>query len=227
MVALIKQNTKAVAAHNHQTALSPIHTREVLLEFFDRIGIASHLDHSSSQDELDPIVAHRFLSIIDSWDLSLPRRMHMKYALLGLDMTSRAYYYAPVDVQVSIAIYMYLCVMVDDDVMSVDTLREFSPRFFAGLPQLHPILSRLVIHFTDMREHFTSFSANMIVTNTLEFFNAELFVRDEGGAEVYGPEASDYIDFMRWKNGVGEAFVMMIWPRAMFPETKTYIQAVP
>ncbi|THH31856.1 hypothetical protein EUX98_g2330 [Antrodiella citrinella] len=199
--------------------------REILLQFLHRIGVTGLLDSDTPQTRL---VTQKFFDVVSSWDLELSDKDHAKYASVGLLIATRSYRYAPVDVQVAIAIYTFLCITCDDPgILPNDVIRDFAPRFFSGSKQRHPILTHLVEHLAVLREHYATFSANAIAVSTLDFINAEMFVRDEGGAEVHRPEALGYIDYMRWKNGVGEAFVVFIWPKALFPETRTYVQAIP
>ncbi|TCD67982.1 terpene cyclase [Steccherinum ochraceum] len=203
----------------------PVSLRSILLQFFDRIEVS---DRFERHDSLDSLATQMFVEATESWNLGVPRKIRMKVATVGLLIGTVAYRHTPIETQVAVAIYTYLGVMCDDDIMPTHVLREFAPRFFDGQQQLHPILDHFVSHLSILRRMFPPWSATTITLNTMEFVNAEMFVREEGGAEVRTtPEAVEYIDFMRWKNGVGEAFVVMIWPQVLFPETRTYIKAVP
>jgi len=199
-------------------------TREVVLEFLERSGISMPVRFSG----VDPIVKQRVREVATTWDLgNIPAKVVEKYMALGLIMATVAYRHTPIDVQVYIALYMCAGFMADDDIMPLDALREFSSRFTAGRPQLHPLLTRLIQLVVEMREHYSSYSANVITISSLEFFNAEMFARDEGSTMLRSPRSSEYIDSFRWKSGLGEAFAVLVWPRAMFPETARYIQAIP
>ena len=124
---------------------------------------------------------------------------------------------------------MYLGFMADDDVMPLDALREFSPRFTDGQPQLHPVLTHLINELMEIRQHYSGFSANCITVSLLDFFNAEMFERDDGGLPItgLGPHSAEHVDWMRWKSGLGDAFAALVWPKEQFPETQRYIQAIP
>ncbi|TCD67983.1 terpene cyclase [Steccherinum ochraceum] len=148
---------------------------------------------------IDPAVERKAREIARSWELAVPQNVLEKYLTLGLIMATTAY----------------------------QALREFSSRFCDGTPQLHPILSHLVSELSVIRDHYSSYGANAITVSLLDFFNAEMFARDEGGTQVHGAQAAEYVDYFRWKTGLGEAFAAMIWPRALFPETRRYIQAMP
>ena len=143
-------------------------------------------------------------------------------------MAVTAYRHTPVDVQLDIALYTFLGIMVDEpDIMTCSTIREFPSRLFDGRIQLHPILTRFAENLARMRQHFSAYGANIITTNTVDFVNAEMLIRDEGGPEVHGQLASGYADYIRLKTGLGETYAAFIWPRSMFPHTKTYVKTFP
>ena len=116
--------------------------RSILLGFLSRMDLTQHaLTHSGP---IDPIVAQKFTEAISSWDLGLSPKLQERHASVGLLTGAVAYRHTPVEVQVAVAIYTYLGTMCDDDVMSKDALRDFGPRLFDGVPQLHPILDCFV-----------------------------------------------------------------------------------
>lgn len=205
------------------SGISDDELRGILLDFLTRMRFKSH--HRSTP--LEDKVIELFFDTVGSWDLGLSPKQNLKHAAVGLLIGTMAYRHTPIDVQIAVSIFTYLGTMCDDDILSNDILREFAPRFFDGMPQLHPILDYLIDHLANMRSLFPRYTANSITVNTVEFINAEMFVRDEGGVRIGKEEATQYLDFMRWKNGVGEAFVYFIWPKSMFPQPQTYIQAVP
>ncbi|THH32539.1 hypothetical protein EUX98_g1653 [Antrodiella citrinella] len=197
--------------------------REIVLDYFKRTGVPNHFGWTG----MDPHVKGESLEIAKGWNLGVSDAVLEKYLTVGLVIAITAYRHTPFDVQVAIALYSLCTTMVDDNIMEHEMLRECPMRLFDGRPQLHPILTRLVEALVTMRQHYSTYSSNVITINTMEFINTEMFLRDEGGAEVRGPQATEYVDYVRWNAGIGEAYAAMIWPRAMFPETKTYIQAMP
>lgn len=166
----------------------------------------------------------KFLEVADPWSLDIPDQVLHKYRIAGLIMATTAYRHTSVDEKVQIALYMHLGFMADDDVIALKALQEFVPRLGSARPQLHPALGRLVEQLTALREYYPIYNVNAVLINTLDFFNAEMFSRTDGGTMVHGLEGSEY---MRWKSGLGEAFAALIWPRSQFPETSGYIQAIP
>ena len=162
-----------------------------------------------------------------TWNLSIPQDLHDKYATLGLNMAASAYRHTPVEVQVSIALYSFLGIMIDDAIIPSDFIREFPSRYFENRPQLHPILTHFAEMIARVRTHFLPFGANIIITNSLDFVNSEMFVRSEGGPDMHAQVDPSYADYIRLKTGIGEAYAVYVWPRTMFPDTKTYVQTLP
>ena len=198
-------------------------TRRILLDFIHKSGI----DNPFHFIGIDPVVRQRFYDVVNTWDLAITEQQHNKYAALGLNMAASSYRHTPTEVQISIALYSFLGIMIDDAVMSKESIREFPARYFDGRPQLHPILTHFVDIIADTRRHFLPFGANIISTNSLDFINAEMFVRDEGGPDLNGPLDTAYADYIRLKTGIGEAYSIYVWPRSMFSQTKVYAQAIP
>lgn len=195
---------------------------KILLEFVGRSGVADHLSFA----DVPAVIKENFYGTVMSYNLGVSEKHIERYGTLGLTMATTAYRHTPFNVQIAIALYTCLSIMIDDDVLPVELIREFPPRFFDGRPQLHPVLSRFVEVLADMRNHFSPYGASVISTNSVDFVTAEMLVRDETQG---GPDVKDigYADYIRLKNGVGEAFAAFIWPRQLFPHTKTYVQAFP
>lgn len=163
-----------------------------------------------------------------SWDFGLPSHVTHKYLTLGLKIACTAYCHvaSTPDIQADIATYSALCVMFDDAVMGIPSMRGFTERFCAGKPQLHPCLDRLAEIIRDVGKHFPPFGANAIVISTLDFINAELLLKDAAEMNLV-PGSSNYIKYMRTKDGIDEAYAAFMYPSATFPNSLAYIQAFP
>lgn len=168
--------------------------------------------------------------IIKSWNIPLSEAALNVYAGVGLSAASTAFrYITDVDLLVAISIYSFCAALADDDALGLEILREFVPRFYSRQPQLSPSLDLFVEALTVMLpKHYNTYNSNAIVSSSLEFFNAEMFERD-GGAKgmVIGPASAPYLDYIRWKSGIGEPYACLIWPKYLCPDTKAYIQAIP
>ena len=197
--------------------------RALLLEFIEQTGVSAHFQWNG----MNPVLMRKALETVKSWNTGIPDEILEKYIVVGFVIATTGYAHTPLDVQFVIGMYTMCVTMADDSIMTNDMLREFAPRFFEGLPQLHPILTHTVEYLLVARHHYSSYMANAITVSTIDFFSAEMFMRDEGGSDLKVAEASEYVDYLRWKTGVGEGYAAFIWPKVMFPETKTYIQAMP
>lgn len=162
-----------------------------------------------------------------SYELGISEKQLQKYGTIGLNMAAMAYGHVPFAVQISIALYTSLGIILDDDdILTTRVIREFPPRLFDGRPQLHAVLTHWVQTIVGMREQFPPYSASVITTNAVDFVSAEMLVRDETQGGPDG-KAEGYADYMRLKNGLGEAYAAFIWPLEMFPQAKTYVQTFP
>ncbi|TCD67994.1 terpene cyclase [Steccherinum ochraceum] len=197
--------------------------RQLLLDFIKRTGVSDNFHWGG----MDTTVSSKALEIAKSWNLGLSDAVLEKYLWVGLVIGTTGYRHTPIDVQVLVSVYTLCATMCDDHIMTNEMIREFGSRFFSGQPQLHPILTALVECLSTSRQHCSPYMSNTIAVSTVDFLNAEMFMRDEGGSDLQVPEAASYIDYLRWKTGVGEAYAAFIWPKSLFPETKTYIQAMP
>ena len=113
------------------------------------------------------------------------------------------------DLHVAMTLFTFCTSLADDDVIDPMVIRECMPRFYLRQPQVHPFLDLFVNNMTFMmRNHYDNYSANAIVSSTMEFLNAEMFERD-GSAEGMrvGNESTSYMEYIRWKTGLGEAYI--------------------
>lgn len=198
--------------------------RNTLLSFFERSGIATRFSFRGVPDAL----ADSFYALARSYKLGLSEDQLNGYGTVGLVMAATAFRHTPFEVQVAIASYSFQsCIIDDEEVLSPEVLSEFPPRFFHGDKQLHPVLTLWADTLANMpQEHFPPYPANVITTNSVDFVSAEMLVRNEaqGGPDV---KAIGYADYIRMRNGLGDTFAAFIWPRKLFPQAKTFVQAFP
>ncbi|TCD71927.1 terpene cyclase [Steccherinum ochraceum] len=202
-----------------------VRKRELLLHLIKCTGVASHFHWNGVSPE--SAVKDKIFEIVKSWNVGLSEPMLEKYVGIGLVMVATAYRHTPFDVQLFLAKYTFCVAVADDDIMTNEMIREFCGRMIAGEPQLHPVLTALAGCFTAARQHYSTCMANTIAMSTVDFLSSEMFVRDEGGPDLQVPEAAAFVDYLRWKTGIGEAFAAFIWPKALFPKNKSFIQAIP
>lgn len=196
--------------------------RDILLDFIHRSGFANVFSPTSVPSSL----RDSFYDLAKSYDLDFTSDSLKHYNTVGLTFAVTGFRHTPPDVQVVIALFTALCVIIDDDFISPSLIREFPERLFNGHTQLHPALTCYAKVIAGMRKHYSPYSASVIATNSVEFVSSEMLARDE--AQGVPDEAPvGYADYIRLKNGVGEAYTALIWPREMFPHTKVYVQVFP
>ena len=204
-------------------------SRELILEYFDRTGVAERLGTSRPCSE----VKAKVYEIIQAYNIGLPEDTVTTYVEAGLIIATTAYrHVTDVDVQVAISIYTFCMCVADDDNIDLDILRSFVPRFYTRRPQLHPLFDLFLDVITvTMRKHYSTFSANSIISGSMDWYNAEMFLRGGNasgeGSYVTCKDSGYFVDFIRWKTGDGESYAAQIWPRYLCPDTKAYIQAIP
>ncbi|TCD67997.1 terpene cyclase [Steccherinum ochraceum] len=198
--------------------------RSLLPRFFQEIGILKRFRFCG----VDAALEQSFFSAISGWSLDMTEEQLQRYATVGLVMATTAYRHTPPDVQLAIALYtFFLPIIDDDDILSYEMIRQFPSRLLEGSPQLHPVLVHLVDNLASMRHLFPIYSATTITADTIVFMNAEVQIRDGGEVDIRRDVSVGYVDYIRMKTGLGEAYAAFIWPQLLFPETKRYIQTLP
>ncbi|TCD65127.1 terpene cyclase [Steccherinum ochraceum] len=203
--------------------ISNVRKRELLLDLIKSTGVANHFHWNG----VDSAVKSRSLEIVKTWNLGLSDKVLEKYLEVGLVMATTAYRHTPFDAKVFIAVYTCCVTLTDDNIMTNEMISESCSRLFGGEPQLHPILTALIGCLTTARLHYSTCMTNTIAMSTVDFLSSEMFLRDEGGSDLQVPEAATFVDYLRWKTGIGEGYAAFIWPESLFPKNKSFIQTIP
>ncbi|KAL4254422.1 trichodiene synthase family protein [Abortiporus biennis] len=198
--------------------------RNAIIDFITRTGI---------QDRLHPRTAHREVKRIvrdyfNNHKLDGPNNVKVdKYIQLGLDYIGNSFYYFPsYQAQAQIAIGTALTFLFDDGFMGEEAMHEMVPRFFARRSQLHPMLDWYIESMTSgMQPYFSTYSANAIGSSFLEYCNSEMLLRRHKDISLI-PDSSRYIEYIRMKEGMAEAYAAFIWPECVCPDLKEYLQAL-
>lgn len=144
----------------------------------------------------------------------------------AVHMATTVYCQSNTDVQVHIAIYTALLLSIDDfDIPQIAT-DEFIPRLLRGSSQLHPAIDHVVDNLRHMSDYFPRRAAQAISTSALNFINRTIFDTEQAD-HVLSQDAIRYVEWTRIKDGIGEAYAYFIWDKFKFPDTTSYIQAIP
>ena len=144
----------------------------------------------------------------------------------GADLARLAYAHVPRGAQLQIALYTALLVFADDFRVPVTALEAFAGRLYSGVPQLHPVLDRLVDTLRRMREHYLPFAVSQIVRSTIGYV-ASMAADNEIGSMPLGPACLAYVTSRRLENGAADAYAHFIWDKFSFPRLETFIQVIP
>ena len=165
---------------------------------------------------------------IKSWHLDVPEEEYEKRLVVGLDIGYAAYQHTSYDVQVAMALFTFCATMFDDAIgPDMKAMQEFIPRICTGQPQLHVILTQFIRSASLVRGYLPDYTANMVHTCMMAYANEEVCGWKDANTLDLRPEAGNYIDYSRYKNGISEPYAACIWPSTMFPDVKEYIQAFP
>ncbi|THG93778.1 hypothetical protein EW026_g7552 [Hermanssonia centrifuga] len=196
--------------------------RDALVAFMQRTDISIR----GFTCDTDGTINRRVRDIVKGWDLGVPPQRYEPYLKTGIELAAAGYGHTPVDVQVHIALYTLLGLCVDDFIVDMHALQEFSTRLNSGLPQLHPVLEYVVDILHRMPEFYLPYACKAIVISTIEFINMTLFEKEIEDMEVCG-DALRWVEYKRLRNGIGEAYAFFVWDKFSFPDITTHIQANP
>jgi hypothetical protein len=146
--------------------------------------------------------------------------------ICSIQLASTAYSHTPLEVRVQIAMYTLLCLLVDEFSVPAPALEGFVDRMFSGLPQLHPVLDRLVENLQKMKDYYSPWTANQIIKSAACFVDS-MAVDSHLKTMKLGPAALGYVTARRLSNGIGEAYAAFIWDKFNFPDVSCYVQTIP
>lgn len=194
----------------------------MVTQYFTATGIARHFGPQRIPHDVESRVREE----LNRWDLKADPDFLEKYTQVGLEIGTKAYRHTSVDLQVDITIFTLAATLYDDAYMGYEAMSQMPHRFHTGQPQMHPTLQLCADTVLAMKRHFTDYSANVIVTSWLDFASAELLEVETKKMNITSGSAA-FIEQLRMKTGVSEAYAAFIWPKDMFPNTTEYVQAIP
>ena len=175
-----------------------------------------------------PSVERSARETVRSWQLDIPEHIYRKHLDVGINIGFAAYQDTQEEVQVAIALFTFCATMIDEAVTKdTSAIREFVPRFCAGQPQLHPILTRFVETVGALRKFLPEYTANMVYPAMMAFVNEELFCREAAGNLTWRSNSENFMEYSRLKSGMPEPYTACIWLCSAFPDASDYIQAFP
>ncbi|KAF7790288.1 hypothetical protein EIP86_001242 [Pleurotus ostreatoroseus] len=194
---------------------------EAITSFASRTGIPLESLRCTCGGPLE----RRVREIMQNWERTDISPARLEASLMtGVNMGGLAYAHTHLNTQVYIALFTLLTVLFDDQLASADA--EFTARFHAGLPQLHPFLQLFAEMLRTAGEHFLPFAARAIVNNALTSMDQNVFDRESKGMPLH-TAAQQYVEWKRMRNGMAETFAFFVWDRHSFSNIFAYVQAIP
>ncbi|KAI1126966.1 isoprenoid synthase domain-containing protein [Nemania abortiva] len=158
-----------------------------------------------------------------------PEGSHSWYSFnVGVYYAHLCYPSHPLAIRVYTGIFTWLAVLVDDGACKDPNLwQDFMIRFQTGLEQATPLAQAWADYLRLSYQYYSPIVANFIITSSLNFTNANAlegselpFMRRTTGGE-------NWPYYLRDKDGVAEAYVWMTFPKELYPDVSSYMEAIP
>ncbi|ROV88744.1 hypothetical protein VMCG_10056 [Cytospora schulzeri] len=147
----------------------------------------------------------------------------------GLSVASDMYPSHPLDVQLHIGIFTWLGFLIDDtNKQLASDLASFQPRFYTGQAQPSLLLDHFARTLRDTYRFYDPVVANFIVLSALAFVNANaLETRNEFQELVPLKAGVNWPYYFRDKEGLPEVYAYFTFPRVLYPDIGSFLQAIP
>ena len=122
--------------------------------------------------------------------------------------------------------YTTIATYLDDKMVPEGPFLNFYEAILTGAVSEHPVLDRFAKGIASLKDYFPLYSANMMVSVTLDFYNVTLLENGLLNRAVH-PSARSFLNDRRKRSGVGEVYAGFIWEKERFPDPSVYLQAIP
>ncbi|KAJ0108804.1 hypothetical protein J7T55_011295 [Diaporthe amygdali] len=147
----------------------------------------------------------------------------------GLSVAIDMYPSHPLEVQLHIGIFTWLGFLIDDTNKCISSdLAHFQARFYTGQPQPSLLLDHFAHTLRKTYQYYDPVIANTIVLSALAFVNANaLETRREFQELVPSQAAASWPYYFRDKEGLPDTYAGFIYPKALYPNIGSFLQAFP
>ncbi|TRX92002.1 hypothetical protein FHL15_007099 [Xylaria flabelliformis] len=151
---------------------------------------------------------------------------------VGFSIGLLAYVSHPVQVQAYIGIFTWLVTIYDDIVGQRGHMQEeasrFQERFFRGESQPNAFLDGMAQVIREASEHFDSVLSRLMQTNMLNFLTSNLLEqRSEFKSLRVTKEGGEFPYYFRDVSGLGVAYAIFCYPKALYPDIGLFVEAIP
>ncbi|KAI0869874.1 isoprenoid synthase domain-containing protein [Hypoxylon argillaceum] len=134
----------------------------------------------------------------------------------------------PLNIRVYTGIYTWLAVLVDDGACKDPNLwQNFMIRFQTGLEQVTLLAQAWADYLRLSYKYYSPIVANFIVTSSLNFTNANALEGSELPFMSRTTGGKNWPYYLRDKDGLSEAYVWMTFPKELYPDISSYMEAIP
>ncbi|KAI1473346.1 terpenoid synthase [Daldinia eschscholtzii] len=135
----------------------------------------------------------------------------------------------PLDVQLYVGIYTWIAIIVDDVAgRSLNDFAAFHERFANGAPQPTILLERWAEIIRSSFHHWDPLVANFIVASSLDFHNACVLEASSGLRRlVRTGGGQNFPWYIRSKNGLADAYAYFTFPKVVYPDVSSFLEAIP
>ncbi|KUI64114.1 Trichodiene synthase [Cytospora mali] len=147
----------------------------------------------------------------------------------GLSVASDMYPSHPLDVQLHIGIFTWLGFLIDDTNRCIASdIANFQSRFYASQPQPSLLLEHFAQTLRNTYRYYDPVVANFIVLSALAFVNANALETRREFQELAPLKAGvNWPYYFRDKEGLPEVYAYFIFPRGLYPDIGSFLQAIP
>lgn len=104
----------------------------------------------------------------------------------------------------------------------------FQPRFFRGESQPNMLLEGLADLLREAHDHFDPVLANLLQISVLKFLTSNLLERHEGFQNMTVSQSGKRFPyFYRDLSGMNVAYVVFCYPKVLYPDVATFLEAIP
>ena len=172
-------------------------------------------------------VEARVLKQTEGWARKgLSSNRWLPYLEASLDIATITYGHTRLDIQVHITLFTILTIAIDEFEVGDENLDLFTARLLSGSPQPDPLLDCLVDNLRHMSDFFPTSSCRCITISTMEFIDGTLQDKNLTGMHLQ-PGTLPYVNYKRFRNGLGAAYGFFIWDKFSFPNVSNFIQVIP
>ncbi|KAH9995696.1 isoprenoid synthase domain-containing protein [Xylariaceae sp. FL0662B] len=135
----------------------------------------------------------------------------------------------PLDVQVYVAIYTWLAIVMDDEISRCPAdFERFHECFAAGKPQPTPLLESWAELMRTAFDYWDPVVAGFIVSASLNYVNANIMEgRSDFQCLTPTKGGQSWPWYLREKDGVAEAYAYFTFAKALCPDISCFLEAVP